>query len=56
MTGGHGAHHSDCGTSPSAKAVVMDYNPGEDDTISGNCKLVNIVSIDTYSMQNTNSK
>jgi hypothetical protein len=47
MDGGPGADHFDCGpptTSIGPKAVVLDYNPSQGDTISGNCKIVNTVS------------
>jgi Ca2+-binding RTX toxin-like protein len=46
MFGVSGADHFDCPTSTTgnAKAVVMDYNPAEGDTISGSCKIVNTIS------------
>jgi Ca2+-binding RTX toxin-like protein len=47
MDGGSGADHFDCGpptTSVGPKAVVMDYNPSQGDTIAGNCKIVNTES------------
>jgi Ca2+-binding RTX toxin-like protein len=44
MNGGPGANYFDCGTTTTAKAVVMDYNPTHGDIISGNCKLVNNAS------------
>ena len=45
MYGGPGANHFDCSVSALgiAKSVVMDYNPGYGDTISGPCKLVNTI-------------
>jgi Ca2+-binding RTX toxin-like protein len=43
MYGGHNADKFDCGSSISSSAIVMDYNPAEEDTISGKCKLVNTV-------------
>ena len=47
MDGGPGADHFDCGpptTSVGPKAVVLDYNPSQGDTIAGNCKIVNTQS------------
>src|SRR5918912_711219 len=47
MDGGSGADHFDCGpptTSVGPKAVVLDYNPSQGDTITGNCKIVNTES------------
>jgi Ca2+-binding RTX toxin-like protein len=44
MVGGPGADHFDCGTSTTGKAIVMDYNPVQGDTVSGSCKIVNNVS------------
>ena len=44
MDGGPGADHFDCGsvtTTIGPKAAVLDYNPSQGDTISGNCKVVN---------------
>jgi Ca2+-binding RTX toxin-like protein len=46
MDGGPGVDHFDCGpptTSVGPKAVVLDYNPSQGDTIVGNCKIVNTV-------------
>jgi Ca2+-binding RTX toxin-like protein len=47
MNGGSGADNFDCGpptTSVGPKAVVLDYNPSQGDTIAGNCKIVNTVT------------
>jgi Ca2+-binding RTX toxin-like protein len=47
MDGGPGSDHFDCGsvtTTVGPKAVVLDYNPSQGDTISGNCKIVNTES------------
>lgn len=54
MDGGPGADHFDCGTSTTSKAIVMDYNPTDGDTISGNCKLVNTASNGDPSSSTTN--
>jgi Ca2+-binding RTX toxin-like protein len=44
MDGGPGADHFDCGPPTSAgRSVILDYNPPQGDTISGNCKIVNTV-------------
>jgi len=43
MDGGTGANHFDCPISllGLARAVVLDYNPDNGDTIAGQCKIVN---------------
>jgi hypothetical protein len=43
MGGGSGANHFDCPASIAglARSVVLDYNPANGDTISGQCTLVN---------------
>jgi Ca2+-binding RTX toxin-like protein len=42
MDGGPGADHFDCGPPTSAgRSAILDYNPSQGDTISGNCKVVN---------------
>ena len=54
MDGGPGADHFDCGpptTSVGPKAVVLDYNPSQGDTIAGNCKIVNTQSSSGTSSQ-----
>ena len=45
MDGGPGADHFDCGPPTSAgRSAILDYNPSQGDTISGNCKIVNTES------------
>jgi Ca2+-binding RTX toxin-like protein len=44
MKGGSGADLFDCGTSPTARAVILDYNPANGDMLAGNCKVVNPAS------------
>jgi Ca2+-binding RTX toxin-like protein len=44
MFGGSGADHFECSpstTSAASKSVVLDYNPSQGDTISGNCRITN---------------
>jgi Ca2+-binding RTX toxin-like protein len=43
LDGGKGANHFDCPISllGLARAVVLDYNPDNGDTIAGQCKIVN---------------
>jgi Ca2+-binding RTX toxin-like protein len=45
LDGGPGANHFDCPISllGLARAVVLDYNPDNGDTIAGQCKIVNTV-------------
>jgi Ca2+-binding RTX toxin-like protein len=45
MNGGSGSNHFDCPASIAglARSVVLDYNPSNGDTISGQCTLVNTV-------------
>jgi len=45
LDGGQGANHFDCPISllGLARAVVLDYNPENGDTIAGQCKIVNTV-------------
>jgi Ca2+-binding RTX toxin-like protein len=45
MEGGSGANHFDCPLSVAglARSIVLDYNPSNGDTISGQCTLVNNV-------------
>jgi Ca2+-binding RTX toxin-like protein len=45
LDGGQGANHFDCPISllGLARAVVLDYNPHNGDTIAGQCKVVNTV-------------
>jgi hypothetical protein len=45
MAGGKGANHFDCPASVAglARSIVLDYNPANGDTISGQCTLVNNV-------------
>ena len=45
LDGGPGANHFDCPLSllGLARAVVLDYNPDNGDTIAGQCKIVNTV-------------
>jgi Ca2+-binding RTX toxin-like protein len=45
ISGGSGANHFDCPASISglARSIVLDYNPANGDTISGQCTLVNNV-------------
>ncbi len=45
MYGGTGANHFDCPLSALglARSVVMDYNPSNGDTLSGQCKIVNTI-------------
>ena len=45
LDGGSGANHFDCPISllGLARAVVLDYNPDNGDTIAGQCKIVNTV-------------
>jgi Ca2+-binding RTX toxin-like protein len=45
LDGGSGANHFDCPLSllGLARAVVLDYNPDNGDTIAGQCKIVNTV-------------
>ena len=45
LDGGTGANHFDCPISllGLARAVVLDYNPDNGDTIAGQCKIVNTV-------------
>jgi hemolysin type calcium-binding protein len=45
MDGGSGANHFDCPASIAglARSIVLDYNPANGDTISGQCTLVNNV-------------
>jgi hypothetical protein len=45
MEGGSGANHFDCPVSIAglARSIVLDYNPTNGDTISGQCTLVNNV-------------
>lgn len=51
MKGGSGANHFDCPISllGLARAVVLDYNPDDGDTIAGQCKIVNNVQDDDSS-------
>lgn len=45
LNGGPGANHFDCPVSllGLARAVVLDYNPNNGDTLAGQCKVVNTV-------------
>lgn len=45
MKGGSGANHFDCPLSllGLARAIVLDYNPDNGDTIAGQCKVINTV-------------
>lgn len=45
LDGGPGANHFDCPISllGLARAIVLDYNPDNGDTIAGQCKVVNTV-------------
>lgn len=45
MKGGSGANHYDCPLSllGMARAIVLDYNPDNGDTVAGQCKIVNTV-------------
>jgi Ca2+-binding RTX toxin-like protein len=45
LDGGPGANHFDCPVSllGLARAIVLDYNPDNGDTIAGQCKVVNTV-------------
>jgi Ca2+-binding RTX toxin-like protein len=45
MYGGKGANHFDCSLPVAglARSIVMDYNPVNGDTISGECKIVNTI-------------
>jgi hypothetical protein len=45
LDGGPGANHFDCPLSllGLARAIVLDYNPDNGDTIAGQCKIVNTV-------------
>jgi Ca2+-binding RTX toxin-like protein len=45
LYGGKGANHFDCPLSALglARSVVMDYNPSNGDTLSGQCKIVNTI-------------
>lgn len=45
LDGGPGANHFDCPISllGLARAVVLDYNPDNGDTIAGQCKVINTV-------------
>jgi Ca2+-binding RTX toxin-like protein len=49
LDGGQGANHFDCPISllGLARAVVLDYNPENGDTIAGQCKIVNTVGPST---------
>jgi Ca2+-binding RTX toxin-like protein len=46
LDGGRGANHFDCPLSllGLARAIVLDYNPDNGDTIAGQCKVVNTIS------------
>ncbi len=46
MEGGTGSNTFDCGVAP-GKSIVLDYNPDNGDTISGECKIVNNVGLST---------
>ena len=45
VDGGDGANHFDCPVSVLglARAIVLDYNPDNGDTISGQCKIINTI-------------
>jgi Ca2+-binding RTX toxin-like protein len=45
LDGGPGANHFDCPVSllGLARAIVLDYNPDNGDTIAGQCKVVNTI-------------
>ena len=45
MVGGNGADHFDCPVPALglARGIVLDYNPSQGDTLSGQCKLINTV-------------
>src|ERR1044071_4095791 len=45
LDGGRGANHFDCPISllGLARAIVLDYNPDNGDTIAGQCKVVNTI-------------
>ena len=47
-----GANHFDCPISllGLARAVVLDYNPDNGDTIAGQCKIVNTVGVAVQEM------
>jgi len=45
MEGGTGSNSFDCGVAP-GKSIVLDYNPDNGDTISGQCKIVNNIGTD----------
>ena len=45
MDGGTGTNSFDCGIAP-GKGIVLDYNPDNGDTISGQCKIVNNIGTD----------
>lgn len=52
MEGGTGSNSFDCGLVP-AKSIVLDYNPDNGDTISGQCKIVNNVGLSTSDVKIT---
>jgi Ca2+-binding RTX toxin-like protein len=45
LDGGKGANHFDCPVSllGLARAIVLDYNPDNGDTIAGQCKIINTI-------------
>ena len=47
LDGGQGANHFDCPLSllGLARAIILDYNPHNGDTIAGQCKVVNTVGV-----------
>jgi Ca2+-binding RTX toxin-like protein len=52
MEGGTGSNSFDCGLLP-GKAIVLDYNPDNGDTIAGQCKIVNNIGMSTPNVKIT---